>query len=50
MDNLNNIDKKMGKKASKSITFPKHYVRGPAKKTGCTRHLASKPEIITGQF
>ena len=24
--------------------------KGPAKKTGCTRHLASKPEIITGQF
>ena len=24
--------------------------RGPAKKTRCTRHLASKFEIITGQF
>ena len=24
--------------------------RGPAKKTRCTRHLASKPEIIIGQF
>ena len=24
--------------------------RGPAKITWCTRHLASKPKIITGQF
>ena len=28
----------------------KYYNRGPAKKTRCTRRLASKPEIITGQF
>ena len=25
-------------------------IRGPAKKTKCTRHLASKLEIITGQI
>ena len=24
--------------------------RGPTKKTKCTRHLASIPEIITGQI
>ena len=31
-------------------TFLDDMIRGPAKKTKCTRHLASKLEIITGQI